>query len=383
MPRDPALVALKTKEQTAFRKKQDAWQQYDSAKKKASESYDIMDSAWQERCSAKDEMNREYEALQVANANYREVWDEFNHLRNYNKSRIATLRQEADSEHHEMQRCFEQANNEYEFGDKSMAPVYSAEGREHKARRDELNAEASALKREINDALNDAKWRAPGTDSSSYHRAKATFEQARTRHNSLQREFKTLKAERDHKKAEFDQAQAEYEHLRDEYQMRLAEVKANNERNRNKTLDRAGVRYSERKDAKIVKKKDGTTQIYHGGIGKGDGIGHGHTALDRNGNKTYDRKAFDSHGSQNYTDNKGFTMYDRRARTRTEIGGTGKENRIDVRTGKGHTTQWYKDGYRVSWDTKDGGKTEKAHWTNQNVPTGHPDRHKKPDDANR
>ena len=74
-------------------------------------------------------------------------------------------------------------------------------------------------------------------------------------------------------------------------------------------------------------------------------------------------------------------MYDRRARTGTEIGGSGKENYIDVRTGVGHTTQWYKDGYRVSWDTEDGGRTEKTHWTNQNLPYGHPDRHKCPDDA--
>ena len=53
---------------------------------------------------------------------------------------------------------------------------------------------------------------------------------------------------------------------------------------------------------KIVKKADGTTQVYHGGIGKGDGYGHGHTALDQFGNKTYDRGAFEAHGSQNYTD---------------------------------------------------------------------------------
>jgi len=74
-------------------------------------------------------------------------------------------------------------------------------------------------------------------------------------------------------------------------------------------------------------------------------------------------------------------MYDRCTRTSTEIGGSGEENYIDVRTGVGHTTQWYKDGYRVSWDTKDGGQTEKVHWTNQNVSKRHPDRHKAPDDA--
>ena len=61
----------------------------------------------------------------------------------------------------------------------------------------------------------------------------------------------------------------------------------------------------------------------------------------------------------------------------------GEENYINVRTGEGHTTQWYKDGYRVSWDTKDGGRTERAHWTNQNVSKRKPnERHKAPDDSN-
>ena len=33
-------------------------------------------------------------------------------------------------------------------------------------------------------------------------------------------------------------------------------------------FDKAGVRWSERNDAKIVKKADGTTQVYYGGLAK-------------------------------------------------------------------------------------------------------------------
>ena len=36
-------------------------------------------------------------------------------------------------------------------------------------------------------------------------------------------------------------------------------------------------------------KTDGILQIYHGGIGDGDGYGHGRTVLDQFSNKTYDR----------------------------------------------------------------------------------------------
>ena len=408
MARNSELDSLKTREQEAFRRKQLAYQKYADAKDRASAAYNIMQSAWEERCSAREEMNREYESMQHSSDNYREVWGEYSRIRDANNSRIESLRYEADSEHQMMKDCFEQASAAYEYGDKSEAPGYAAQGHEHKDRRNELNEEVGRLIQEIRNAKEAAECRAPKTDSSAFRRAKEVFSSAKSCHESAEAEFKRLKAERDRAKAEFNSAQEEFIRLRDEFQKKLAEVKAENQRERDKTLDEAGINWSERDDAKIVKKADGTVQIYHGGLGSGDGLGHGHTAIDQFGHKTYDRGAFEEHGHQNYTDdsgkgvktydrstfeehgrqnctggcNKGFTMYDRRARTDTEIGGSGKENYINVRTGVGHTTQWYKDGYRVSWDTNDGGQTEKAHWTNQNLPYGHPDRHKCPDDAN-
>ena len=383
LARSYELDSLKQREQEAFRRKQSAFQRYAEARDRASEAHDTMQDAWEERCSAREEMNREYGELQRASENYREVWDEYGRIRDENNARIESLRSEAESEHQMMKDCFERASDAYEYGDKSEAPIYSAEGHEHKERRNELNEEVSRLIQEVRDAKANAEWRAPKTDSSAFHRMKDIFNEAKARHESAQSEFKRLKAERDSCKAEFIAAQEEHTRLKEEFQRKLAEVKANNQRERDRILDKAGVRWSERNDAKIVKKADGTTQVYHGGIGSGDGLGHGHTALDQFGHKIYEREAFREHGSQNFTDEgKGFTMYDRRARNNTEIGGSGKENRIDVRTGVGHTTQWYKDEYRVSWDTTDGGQTEKAHWTNMNVPKGHPDRHKEPNDAN-
>ena len=362
MARNSELDSLKNREQEAFRRKQLAYQKYADTKDRASAAYSIMQSAWEERCSAREEMNREYESMQHSSDNYREVWGEYSRIRDANNSRIESLRYEADSEHQMMKDCFEQASAAYEYGDKSEAPGYAAQGHEHKDRRNELNEEVGRLIQEIRNAKEAAECRAPKTDSSAFRRAKEVFSSAKSCHESAEAEFKRLKAERDRAKAKFNSAQEEFIHLRDEFQKKLAEVKAENQRERDKILDEAGINWSERDDAKIVKKADGTVQIYHGGLGSGDGLGHGHTALDQFSDKTYDRGAFEEHGRQNYTDNgKGFTMYDRRARTDTEIGGSGKENYINVRTGVGHTTQWYKDGYRVSWDTNDGGQTEKAH----------------------
>ena len=303
------MDSLKSREQDAFRRKQDAWQKYANARDSARAAHDEMESAWQARCSARDEMNREYETLQASSSRYHGIWSEYNHIRDQNNYRIESLRREADSEHYEMQRCFDQASSAYEYGDKSMAPIYAQEGRNHKERRDALNAEVSALIQEIRNAKTNAECRASRTDASAFHRAQEIFGQAKNRHESAQANFKRIKNERDQLKAAFDSAQAEHTRLKEEFQRKLAETKATNRRERDRVLDKAGVRWSDRKDAKIIKKADGTTQIYHGGLGSGDGFGHGHTALDKFGNKTYSRDAFEKHGHQNYTDDKALSLY--------------------------------------------------------------------------
>ncbi|MBR5939441.1 DUF1771 domain-containing protein [Candidatus Saccharibacteria bacterium] len=190
MPRSPELDSLKQREQAAFQHKQAAFQSYKAARDRANSAHDEMESAWHERSLARNEMNREYEAMQHASEQYRAVWDEYRHIRDYNNSRIDSLRYQADYEHREMVSCFEQASSEYEYGDKSMAPVYAQEGREHQARRDELNAEIGILIQEIRDAKANAEYRAPKTNSFAFHAAKEAFERAKAHHESAQAEFK-------------------------------------------------------------------------------------------------------------------------------------------------------------------------------------------------
>ena len=301
--RNQDLDALKTREQEAFSFKQNAWKKYDEAKTRCSELHDAMQSAWDERVSARDVMNHEYEAMQNDNNNYRAVWDEYGRIRDYNNAKIESLRSEADYEHREMIRCFDQASSCYQYGDKSEAPYWSEQGHSHKNLRDQLNCQISELCREVKAAKQNAEMRANKTNSSAFHRAKEAFNDAKNRHEAFQAGFNRLKAERDQLKLEFHRAEAEHRKLKEQFQRKLDEIKTNNKREREETLDKAGVSLFERSDAKIVKKSDGTIQVYHGGIGSGDGYGHGHTALDQFGNKTYDRKAFTEHGKQNYVDN--------------------------------------------------------------------------------
>ena len=247
-------------------------------------------------------MNREFESMQQSKDSRDAIWADFNRVCRENSSRIDQLRQEADMEHEMMKNCFDSASAAYSYGNKADAPMYSSEGHAHKERRDYLNAEVGRLIQEINNAKASAKWQTSGSHGNSFQSAKSNFDNAKMMHESAEAEFKSAKAERDAYKAEFDSAQAEFERLKNECQRKLNEIKANNQKERDHILDKAGVSYLNRQDAKIVKKADGTTQVYHGGLGSGDGLFHGHVALDQSGNKTYSRDAFEKHGSQNYTD---------------------------------------------------------------------------------
>ena len=309
MSRNPELDRLKAEQQSLFEQKQAAFQRFKDLQDQTNDAHDAMQSAWEERTRTRERMNSEFEARKSAYDHRDSVWDEYGRIRDYNNSRIESLKYEADAEHRAMQDCFERASNAYQYGDKSEAPMWSQEGHEHKDRRDELNVEISELAREVKQAKANAEASAPRVDSSVFNYAKSAFESAKARHESAQAEFKRLKALRDSAKAEFDRLQAQFKQAQAAFNRRLEEIKSESQRERDRTLDRAGVRYSERSDAKIVKKADGTTQIYHGGLGSGDGIGHGHTALDQSGRITYDRDSFASHGSQNYTDAK-FGIFD-------------------------------------------------------------------------
>ncbi len=258
MPRNYELDHLKSAEQEAFQRKQSAFQRYVVAKDRASKAYDEMDQAWQERSFARDIMNCEFELNQQSWAQYHSIWDEYSRIKKTNNSRIDQLRAEADYEHQAMQDAFNQASSEYEYGDKSMAPYYSEQGHAHKARRNELNDEVSRLCQEVKDAKAHAECSASRPDETAFKAAKERFKSAKTRHESRQAEFKNLKAKRDQAKAEFDSLQAEWVRRKNAFQTKLEQVKAENKRERENTLDKAGVYWSERENAKIIKKADGT-----------------------------------------------------------------------------------------------------------------------------
>ena len=300
--RDPELDRLGTQKKDALARKQTIFADLQRAKQAITQAYEAMQSAWQERVTAKERMDREYAAMQREIEDNQATWDEYSRISQRNNERIDALRSEADREHQDMIDCFERASNAYKYGDKAEAPIYSREGYEHRQRRDDLNDEVVDLIRENKAAREVAKSKTSHIDKTAFHSARESFLQAKARHQSARDEFKHCKARRDRLQSEFEVAHAAHLKLKAEFQRRLEAVRSQSQRERDNVLEKAGIAPGERKDAKIVHKPDGTTQIYHGGLGRADGLGHGHVALDASGRKTYDRKAFAAHGGQNYVD---------------------------------------------------------------------------------
>lgn len=304
MPGNSELNRLKAEQDAAFRRKQEAYQNYISAQDRTNVAHDVMQRAWSERVRAREKMNQVYERRKADSEHHDYIWADYARIRDKNNSQIDSLKHEADAEHHAMQDCFARASDAYTYGDKSEAPELSCEGYRHQARRDELNAKISRLASEVKSARAYAEAQTKGNCSTEYASARVEFEKAKAIHESAETNFKNQKAERDNLQRIFKALQAEHLRCQEAFQNKLVQVKSDNQYERDKILDKAGVMGYEREDAKIVKKSDGTTQVYHGGIGGGDGIGHGHTAIDSIGNIEYDRKAFEAHGKQNYTTEK-------------------------------------------------------------------------------
>ena len=284
MSRNPELDRLKAEQQSLFEQKQAAFQKFKDLQDRTNAAHDAMQSAWEERTRTRERMNSEFEARKSAYSHRNSVWDEYGRIRDYNNSRIESLKCEADAEHRAMQNCFERASNTYQYGDKSEAPMWSQEGHEHKDRRDELNAEISELAREVKQAKANAEASAPKVDSSAFNYAKSVFESAKARHESAQAEFK--------RKLEGIKAERSARDQRTVDKVNMALVKSN--------AHYLGTLFGQ--NAKIVPKRDGSGKIdvYFGGLNAaGDGIGHGHATIDRNGNVTYLRDAWvaDKHDS--------------------------------------------------------------------------------------
>ncbi len=328
MSQDYLLEQLRQTRQRAFDRKQEAFANYQVLRDRANNLFAALQQANQEYDDARARMNSEFSRLKNYRDHHDSVWQDYSHRRDRLIGEIEDLRDRADQAHAQMGDCFERAHNEYEYGNKAEAAYWSAQGKSCRETRDDLNAQVQQLREELKSAKADAEYKAPRPDSSTFYQAKERFGQVKSKQAQAHTSFKQAKADRDAARATFDQLQKEYEKAQKDFQEHLNQLKAQHQQERKRTLDKAGVDYFERDSAKIVKKADGTTQVYYGGLGDGDGLGHGHTTLDAQGKVTYDRQAFAAHGRQNHKDNQ-------RGNWGERIWGTIEGHEVTARFGRG------------------------------------------------
>jgi len=369
----------------------------DAAKQRQQTAWQTQQSAYERRSSANAIMNQAYEAQQTAYANQQAAWDAYMSVKQANGPRIDSLNSQQERAYHNMVSAFESASSAYYAHDGASARMYADQGHAYKAESQACVTERRQLVAKIRTAREQFEAVRP-----AFQRAKSEYTQAR-------QEFLSAKAEHERAQAEFKKAKAEFDACAKAFKDRLDELKSAHRKRRKEKksiAEKAGVPLQYQDNVLISTDPDGITNIYFGGIGKPNGTGHGHYAMDRNGNVTYRREPFDPHGTQNFTDAPGGilydrrawtdvdvpggTLYDRRARTNTlPLGVRNRDNDTNDRNGVFydrrrqidlHVTQYYKDNCRVSWDTK-GKSDENYHWTDQNFPSSHPESHIPPEDA--
>lgn len=275
--RDAELERLGSAQETAFRRKQDA--------------YEAMQHAWNRRSDARDVLNSAYEAKQNAYENLDREWQRLQSIRDSNGPRIESLKAQQENAYQSMKRSFDAASSAFESRNGAAAKSLSEEGHRYKAEAKQCVEE----RRRLVDEIRSVK---PQHDAT-----KATFQQAKETFRSAEQAHKSAKTKHEHTQADFQKRKAEADEAKRAFHKRLEHLKTQNTQRResNRSIaERAGVPFQYLDKIRVTKDADGDTNIYFGGVGEPAGPGHGHYVLDRYGEVTYSRDPFDPHGAQNF-----------------------------------------------------------------------------------
>ena len=305
MARDVELDRLHEIQEEAFQEKQRLYQAMKDAKAEKRRLQTLSEAAWDDLQNAREEMNHEHDEMERSKSANDTVWEEYRRVKEYNNSRIESLKYEAYRLYQSMSSCFDRASSEYEYGDKAAAKSYSTEGHEYKEQLASVNEEIRELGAEVKQARPYAESQTRGSDISTFNFARSRFLELKRKHESLKAEYKSAKAEAVRAEEEFNAAQERFKTAQKAFKDRLEYVKGQrNQRlsEEDRLMDRAGVPFSYRRDCKVRRNADGSTDFFFGGLGSSDGYGHGHVSMDESGNVTYNRDVFDEHGAKNFTD---------------------------------------------------------------------------------
>ena len=357
--RDAELDRLRSARESARQQQQAAWR--------------AQQAAWERRSSARAVMNRAYETKQAAYADQQAAWEAYVSIKQTNGPRIDSLNAQQERAYQNMKSAFESASLAHDMHDGASARMYADQGHAYKAESQTCVAERRQLVAEIRVARE------------RFDAVKPAFQAAKSEFACARQAFLSAKTEHERAQAEFKRAKVEFDLCAKAFKARLDELKSASRKRREdkKSLAaRAGVPLQYQDNVWISTDSNGNTNIYFGGVGKPNGPGHGHYVMDRSGTVTYRRDPFDPHGAQNFEKS---DLYMRSARRDHEPAGTNEHGGVFYRRSDSsgtilHVTQYFADGYHVSWDATPYGNSN-VHWTNKNFPKGHPDRFVPPPDA--
>lgn len=304
MARDAELDRLKTAQDLAFQRKQEAYQ--------------AQQKTWDRLLSTKDELNRAHEEKQHAYTVQESAWQECQRTRSSNGPRIDQLNSMQTNAFENMKRAFDSASSAHERRDGASAKMYSEEGHRYKSEAQGYVVERRRLVEEIRSANN----RLAAT--------KPAFQIAKENFSSVKRVYDQLKSEHERAREEFKRAKSEFDQVAKSFKNRLElvrnEQKLHNEKDR-RLAEQAGVPYQYLDSVKVKHGVGGIVNFYFGGIGEKDGLWHGHIVTNSSGRVTYERLPIEEHGSKNYTGANG--IYNG-IPAKIVFSDRGNSNRIDI-----------------------------------------------------
>ena len=277
MAKDAELERLKAAQDTAFKRKQDA--------------YDKQESAWKARAAARETMNSAFEAKQRAYDVQQRSWEDLSRLRDREGPRIEQLNRLQEQAYQNMKDGFDQATAAHNNRDGAAAAMYAQQGHGYKAESQRHVAERRGI-------INTLK-----AEADRHATLKPAFDAAKDRFNAAKREHDRAKAVHERAQAEFKTAKANFDKAAKDFKARLEVLKKETgKRNEDKRsiAEKAGVPYQYRDKVYVSKGANGITNIYFGGVGEPNGPGHAHYVMDASGKVTYKREPFDPHGNENF-----------------------------------------------------------------------------------
>jgi hypothetical protein len=279
--RDAELDRLKTAQDTAFQRKQEA--------------HRVMQQAWERRDAAREALNRAHDAKQHAYTDQDASWQSYDRIRSSNGPRIDQLNRQQETAYQNMRQAFDNASSAHDRRDGAGARSYADEGHRYKAESQGHVAERRRLVAEIRAARD------------QHEATKPAFQRAKDAFSAAKRTFDQAKAEHERAQADFKQAKEAFDQTSHAFKTRLDKVKADNKRrsdDKRQLAEKAGVPLQYRDKVWTSVDPNGNTNLYFGGVGKPNGPGHGHYVMNRQGEVTYKRDPFDPHGAHNFEENR-------------------------------------------------------------------------------